>query len=442
MLVLTVGLSGTVFMESESPSIVEEWVYREMELLYREGLIPDYPREWVNFGNQLSRFEIAYYIKSFISNEFVNSAKRQGKTEPILESKLNAIRKLVAEFHGELTAMGIEITDINTISPNLNHRLINTDVYQDLDLILAPQTGSEQKSHYYFGEYLKDIYRKSFLFLPEIFVKEDNQILLQGSAGKINIVSHPNRKENPPYLVVKGNLPVDVQKSVSGYYLFPLDETIDVPTSKSVVADLSDSVLDLLDEVNHLRQMENLWRFSGSLSLKGYSRLEADFQSKLEFRGLSQGLKIGGYLIKTDTEPDPHNLGLPFYSSRKSTAIDLDNINQADMQSFQINIKGNVALNNKTSITGELELLYRGDASGRNVILPSDTKAGAGLEYQLSDYWAILSYQSFVNSQVKSGPLSTTSLGVEYNNWLTLWLAYQVLDFDDSRLTGAFTFRF
>ncbi len=441
---LAVTFPGTVLTQSDAPDLtIKSWVYGEMEALFLEGLISDYPSEWVASGNKLTRFEVAYYIKTIITNK-LGSHIKQAKINLISQPAVESIRRLVAEFRPELTAMGVEITDIYTISPNLDERLIKTDDYQDLDLILSNINGTieDQESYYYFGEYIKEIYRKSFLFLPSIFVKDDNRALLQGTAGTINIVHHPNQRENPPFLVVKGDLPIDAEKIIKGYYLFPLDNSTQNTTPKEVSGDLSVSVLTLLNEVNHVRQIENLWRFNGLAPLKGYSNFKPVFQSKLVFGELNNSLKIGGFLVTTDDKPDLVNMGLPFFSSRQSTAVDLDNIKRSDLQSFQINIQGNMALNEKTSITGELGLLYRSNKSGWDEIWPSDAKAGAGIEYQFNNYWSVLSYQSFVNSQLGSGSLSTTSLGLEYNNWATLWLAYQIVSFDDSRLTGALTFRF
>ncbi|MGE5607207.1 MAG: hypothetical protein ACM3YE_16140 [Bacteroidota bacterium] len=442
-ILVTVAFSGMVLSQSAASPIIEEpWVYGEMEALFREGLISDYPSEWVASGNKLTRFEVAYYIKTIITNELdspIGKAKMNLIPQPMVES----IRRLVVEFRPELTAMGVEITDIYTISPNLDETMIKNDDYQDLDIILSRinDTTKDQESYYYFGQYIQEIYRKSFLFLPSIFVQDDNRALLQGTVGTINIVHHPNQKDNPPFLVVKGDLTLNNEKSIKGYYLFPLDN----PAQDTVVKETSNlnaSVLDLLDEVNHVRQVESLWRFNGPMPLKGYSNFKPDFQSKLVVEEVNNSLKIGGFLVTTEDKPDLLNMGLPFYSSRQPAAVDLDSINRSNLQSFQINIQGNMSLNDRTSITGELGLLYRNDKNGWNEIWPSDTKAGAGIEYQFNNYWSVLSYQSFVNSQLESGMLSTTSLGLEYNNWATLWLAYQIISFDDSRLTGALTFRF
>lgn len=444
VIIVTTAFPGTVLMQTDfRASMVEPWVYAEMELLFREGLISDYPSEWVSSGNKLTRFEIAYYIKMIINNK-LDSLKGQVQRESIRQAEVESLRRLVAEFRPELTAMGVEITNIYTISPNLDETTYRTDDYQDLDVVLSHINGTavEQGSYYYFGQYIREIYRKSFLFLPSIFIKGDNLALLQGTVGTINIVYHPDQGDNPPYLVVKGELPLDADNIINGYYLFPIDNLAGENASKETNYDLSVSVLDLLDEVNHVRQVENLWRFNGPAPLKGYSNFEPDFQSKLVFGKLNNSVKIGGFLVTSNTEPDLINVGLPFFSSRQPTAVDLDNIFDSDLQSFHINIQGNMSLNSKTSITGELELLYRGDKYGWDKIWPTDTKAGAGIEYQFNNYWSFLSYQSFVNSQMEEGLLSTTSLGLEYNNWATLWLAYQIVSFDDSRVTGALTFRF
>ena len=444
VIIVTTAFPGTVFMQTDlDVSTVEPWVYAEMESLFKEGLIPDYPSEWVSFGNKLTRFEIAYYIKMIINNK-LDSIIGQSQKASIGQSEVESMRRLVAEFHSELTAMGVEVTNIYTISPNLDDTILKIDDYQDLDVVLSHINGTvvEQESYYYFGQYIQEIYRKSFLFLPSIFIKDDNLTLLQGTVGAINIVHHPDQEENPPYLVVKGELPLDAENTINGYYLFPIDKMAGEKGSQEANYDLSVSVLDLLDEVNHVRQVENLWRFDGPAPLKGYSNFEPDFQSKLVFGKLNNSVKIGGFLITSNEEPDLINMGLPYFSSRQPTTVDLDNIVQSDLQSFHINIQGNMPLNSKTSLTGELELLYRSDKYGWDKIWPTDTKAGAGIEYQFNNYWSVLSYQSFVNSQLESGLLSTTSLGLEYNNWVTLWLAYQIVSFDDSRLTGALTFRF
>lgn len=441
---LAIAFSGTVLAQANAPTIlVESWVYEEMEALFRKGLIFDYPSEWVASGNKLTRFEIAYYINTLITNK-LDVSLNQAEMNIIPQTEVESIRRLVAEFRPELTAMGVEITDIYKISPNLDEAMIKPDNYQDLDIILSQINGNtkDQEAYYYFGQYIQEIYRKSFLFLPSIFVEEDNQVLLQGIAGTINIVHHPNQKENPPFLVVKGDLPIDSEQSINGYYLFPLDNSIGNTAKKATSDEWNVSVLHLLDEVNHVRQVEHLWRFNGPMPLKGYSNMEPDFYSKLVLGELNKSLKIGGFLVTTVDKPDPINMGLPFFSSRQPMTVDLDNIKHSDLQSFQINIQGNMALNDKTSITGELGLLYRNNKSSWGEIRPSDAKAGAGIEYQFNNYWSVLSYQSFVNSQLESGLLSTTSLGLEYNNWATLWLAYQIVSFDDSRLTGALTFRF
>jgi hypothetical protein len=90
-------------MQNTSTNNVEKWVYEEMEVLFRERLIPNYPCEWVSSGNELTRFEIAYYIKTLITNE-LDSSKWQNERDITSQIIVEALRKLVAEFRSELTA--------------------------------------------------------------------------------------------------------------------------------------------------------------------------------------------------------------------------------------------------------------------------------------------------------------------------------------------------
>ncbi|MGD9155725.1 MAG: hypothetical protein PVG90_09540, partial [Bacillota bacterium] len=130
------------------------------------------------------------------------------------------------------------------------------------------------------------------------------------------------------------------------------------------------------------------------------------------------------------------------YSPHQSNAVDWDVLQQNDLDALQINIKGSLNLTRQTAVYGGIDLLYQEspDKSLFEDILLPETKYSAGVNYRMSNYWKLLSYQSFVNSS--SEWLSTTSLGVEYKEWITLWLAYQMLDFKTDRLTGVITFRF
>ncbi len=431
---------------AQTPEVffVDRWVYQELSVLYHEGLLDNYPYEWVQSGNYLSRFEIAYYIKQIIT--FKLNDEHLSLTELSVEM---ALQRLISEFRVELEALGIKITDINKISPNV--AVADTEgEYQDLDLLFkdkkAELKNAPLEPFYYFGEYLQSWKRKSFVFLPDSFINPQDMMLLEGSVSNLNLLSSEQLGEERSYLVIRGELPVSDEQLIKGYYLFPVEA--DAPNS---LVQSEDAVLSLLDEVNQIQQIEHLWRFEGMLPLSGYIRKETNLQSRTLLGNIQHGLKVGGLLLFSQTPAvtnfETIDFGLPFYTlpqAQPSGAVDLDRITNSSLESLQINIHGSLAINSQTSVYGGLDLIYResGDKALFESFLPSDTKASAGISHQVNGYWTLLTYQSFVNSRVNSGLISTTSIGLEYDKWVTFWLAYQLLDFDDPVVTGALTFRF
>ncbi len=426
-------------------------VYTDLELLAGEGLITNYSGSWVRSGNPLSRFEIAYFIKQFI-NERLNQRRGRQIEPEISPGAIESLQRLIGDFQEELGDLGINITDIHNVSPKLVKADLQTDEYLDLDQLLHKDSFSaSNEPFYYLGQYYWELKRKSFIFIPFSYVEPDNIGLLESLEG-VNVVYQPSLLSKPSFLVVKGSLPVHEELGLPGYYLFPLDDNSQTGLSipeRLPQTGISNRVLALLDEVNQMQQVQNLWKFSGSLSFEGYRKLETDLQSKLFLGDLRRGLKFGGLLIYTNTPSsrpslEMGNLGLPFYNPRGAgNAVDLDSIKRSDIKALQINFQGSISLTPQASIYGGVDLLYRDFNYGLADLWPTDTKASAGLQYEFNDYWTVLTYQSFVNSQSKNSLLSTTSVGVEYNRWMTLWLAYQFLKFDDDpTVTGAFSFRF
>lgn len=425
---------------------VDAWVYEIMNFMDQEGLVNNYPIDWVNSGNTLSRFEIAYYIKQIIVEHL------QLKKEDLPTKSVELLQKLIAEFREELADLGVKITDIYGISPNLVNSETSPDEYQDLDSFLPKGKENQIQPYYYFGQYYLEFRRKTFIFVPATYVNPSELNLFEGVTNKINVLYQPQQEKNPSFLVVKGNLPVNGEQNITGYFLFPIEENFLELTKGQTIPKIgiNVSILNMLDEVSKIQQIESLWRFYGSLSLNGYTRMETDFQTKPLLGGLEQSLKIGGFLIYTEnhstkTSFELSNFGLPFFNppqSPPSTAVDLDIIDGKNLQSLQINIKGSMTLSPQTSLYGGLDILYRGMNTGLENLWPSTTKASGGVEYHLNDYWTFLTCQSFANSQQISGLLSTTSFGVTYNDWVTLWLAYQLLNFDNPVVTGALAFRF
>jgi hypothetical protein len=428
----------------------QQWVYEAMDLFSSEGYIRNYPQDWVKSGHELSRFEIAYYIKQLLESKL-----KDEHSNPDLPSKvMNLLQKLMNEFDEELTALGILATDIVKIKPNLEAPTQKPDDYHDLDTILGRDPVSKTLSTapcYYFGQYYNSFQRKSFVFLPAEYINANDFDLLDGNINAINIVYQSSVGAKQLFLVVKGNLPLTGGRIVAGYFLFPIEDSLQEGNLLS--PGLDNTVLSLLDEVNHLQQVESIWRLEGSLSLKGYLKLDSGIQNKFFYGNINQGLRIGSMLIYSDNPSvrprfDLNRIGLPSYTPYQSAAVDLDTLKLDGPDSYQINITGQKNLSSQTSLYGGIDVFYQ-ETNEKNLfeeIMPPETKYSAGVNFRMNSEWKLLTYQSFVNassqSQWKNQKLSTTSLGIEYNDWVTLWLAYQMIDFKESVLTGVITFRF
>jgi hypothetical protein len=448
VLVILILTGCSYAAENLRKTTMEPWIYQAMGFLQHNGLIAEYPSDWVNSGNQLSRFEIAYYIKGFIIN--------QPASKDIPDNAVEVLQKLIAEFQMELTDLGIQITDIDKVSPNLAPINRQVSDYQDLDIIISKNKSAAQQPYYYLGQYFSQLQKKTFVFIPLELVQSNYDFLFTGNDAGFHVVYQPQLVNNPSFLVIKGYLPANDKKPLLGYYLFPIVESAPVSSLIESYADVSlnDSVLALLDEVNQIQWIDNLWSINGILPLNGYLPRENDLITKPLVGNLDQGLKIGGLLVYTENPSNKNSaavsFGLPFYNSRMTGAtnattipMDLDVIDGKIFQSIQFNILGSITLTPQTSLYGGVDILYRGANIGSDNIWPSsDAKASAGLNYHFNDYWTVLTYQSFVNSQIQTGWLSTTSVGIDYNDWVTLWLAYQLLNFDNPVISGAVELRF
>jgi hypothetical protein len=424
-----------------------QWVYDAMQLFSGQGDIANYPKDWVKSGHDLSRIEVAYYLKQLLEN---NTAAQQSGQTVFSPHKLELIQRLMEEFTDELTALGINTTEIEKISPKLIVPAQKPTDYQDLDLIIGPVTGvtnGDTMPCYYFGQYYAALQRKEFVFLPAEYVAPGDIKLLESGINDINVVYQLGLKTKQLFLIIKGDLPVKNQPTVAGYFLFPLADRDRVLSGSEVP--LGNSILALVDEVKQLKQVDNIQRMEGRVSLNGYFKLDTGINNNVFKGNIDQGIKIGSLLVYADDpaaklKAGTNQFGLPSYTSRQSTAVDWDVLKQNSLDSLQIKIKGSLNLSPQTAVYGGIDLLYQ-ESDHKSLfegLLPPEAKYSAGVNYQMSNYWKLLSYQSFVSSSSSSELLSTTSLGVEYNNWITLWLAYQMLDFKSDRLTGVITLRF
>lgn len=426
----------------------EEWIYRQLDSLYQQGFIPNYPKEWVQSGNQLSRFEIAYYIKGI----FTKDQEHTGRTL-LPPSMVQSFQKLIMEFREELMAFGIKITDIEDINLKFVEEASFGEEYQDLDVLLKERkkkfNGFQPEPSYYLGHYYQSLQQKSFVFIPGEFVNPGDTKLLERVDNTINVVYPQHLGETHSMVVIPGKLPVSKDNSVEGYYLFPIPEQERKVTN---LFDLEQSVLTVVDEVSRIHQIQSLWKFEGHLYFSDYLNKEIGLQTNLILGNINEGIKVGGILLFSQNPVNESFLeagdfGLPFYEvfpNSAPLAVDLDKITDSSLESIFINIRGAKSLTPQTSIYGGLDLVYQNSepTSLFDGFYHSNTKASAGMSYRMNNYWTLLTYQSFVNSQLKNGVLSTTSIGVDYDDWVTFWLAYQLLDFNDPVVTGALIFRF
>jgi hypothetical protein len=446
IILIILMLTGICYAEGNyRKTKMEPWIYQAMGFLKQKGLIADYPVAWVNSGNQLSRFEIAYYIKGLITN--------QSAAPNLPDGEVEILRKLIAEFQLELTDLGVQITDIDQVHPNLAKIVPEVSEYQDLDNIISKTKVEIKQPSYYFGQYFSKQQKKSFIFIPMEYVRSNYAFLLNGDESSYNVFYQPPSKN--PILVVKSNLPLNNLQSVSGYYLFPIElkSNFSIVSSQDTL-NVNDEVLPLLDEVNQIQRIDSLWSVNGILPLNGYLPQEMDLKTRAFVGNLNQGLKIGDLLVYTEDFNDKKVLmnSIPNISLSNSIGgvgtangltvpVDLDAIEGTNLQTIQLNKEYPMIPPAESTLRG-MDLLYWDADPDKNIKGDSNSKANAGINYHLNDYWTFLAYQSLDNSKLEAGWLTTTSLGINYNDWVTLWLAYRLVDFDKPVVSGSLALHF
>lgn len=440
MILIMMMLTGIGYAEANvHKTTLEPWIYQAMGFLKQKGFIADYPAEWVNSGNQLSRFEIAYYIKGFITSP--------SAVKKLPDSEVEILQKLIAEFQMELTDLGVQITDIDQVHPNLSKISLEVGDYQDLDNIISKKKPGIQSPIYYIGQYFSKQQKKTFIFIPIEGVRSNYAFLLGNDESSFNVYYQPASKK--PLLVIKGYLPVNNVQSVPGYYLFPID------CNHNEILNINSEVLPLLDEVNQIQWIDSLWSVNGILPLNGYLPKETEIKTKSFVGNLNQGVKVGELLVYAENFNDTKdladiNLNLPYANSvagagnnaNMTIPIDLDAIMGINIQAMQHYVQYPKVTPPQTTLLGTDFSYLGGDSAANNLQWPSNSKANAGINYHFNDYWTFLAYQSFDNSKLQVGWLTTTSLGIDYNDWVTLWLAYRLVDFDKPIVSGSLALHF
>ncbi len=423
------------------------WVYQELNYFYQKGIIKDYPWKWIAKGNKLSRFELAYYIKKIIEY-YYQSPKKSPKSMVKIKRPL---QKLVEEFQKELAILGLKSTKLNHLSLDFNKMTPTLRGYRDLDeILIGSSTARYQEPFYYFAGYYKGNEYKTFIFLPENHLKAADLFLLENTKDKFSILYHQKIDNNLSFLVLKGELPIEKAQMLQGYFLFPLEKE----TKGNIISlgpeEKNDMILSLLNEVHQLKKLDNLSYIEGSIALGEFTKENINFSFAMKDRRvINGGLTLGGILVydhyfnKKDDQIDLNKFGLPLERQILPLEMDLDRIDDQALQSIEINIQGKMSFSPQTSLFGGLDLIYQEPTSSEKINLwPAGTKASAGVQHQFNNYWTVMTYQSLANTQLKKGLLSTTSLGVKYDDWISLWLAYQFVDFDEATLSGTLMIQF
>lgn len=430
VLLLTIALvffSASATLADDN-AVSSAWVYDDLKTLYDAGYLTDYPQKWVASGQQLSRFEIAFYVKVFLVDNFQNS------TQKIELNSLEeaAAERLVAEFQSELTAIGIKIADIREIAPGISTFNKKNDGMIDLDDLIRERK-SEQGSFYYIGNYFFEMQRKSFAFVPRVFVNADDLKLLDSMIDSVIVLRSTKLDEVKSLLVLRGLLPFNENEILDGYYLFSLEDTVQGNLNFNQEREV---VMNLLDEINNIQQIEYLCKISGDYNFDGYVRTDTVVSGTAWLGDINTGMKVGGLLLFSQNygaKNVTREFGLPYADAAANSGTD----------GLSLGVAGVKEISPQLSVTGGIDFLYRQTDPGSTTDYShSDTKTSAGLNYQVNRNWTLMTYQSFVDSKLGNSSLSTTSLGVNYGGWMIFWFAYQLIDFDDPFYSGTVKFRF
>lgn len=323
----------------------DHWAYEYMGFLAGKGLLTNYPSDYIKKEKKtLTRYELALYLKNLIAD-----LKEKPEIALTLEQE-QVLMELLKEFNEELTALGINITLLNRLSPFEDDRIFTLkEGYMDLDLwlgqkpettliddysqdsletslpsaspdskLLAPavppqspqpedgyqsnpsQVLSEEDSlkaepHYYFGEYnLGATYQDYFLFIPASFLKKPLD-----EERNWEIVYNNQRQRRDSYLIVQGDLPLDGQTEIEGCYLFPLDLQLTENGQKELEAK-QQFAFALLTRLNESYSVKNIRQVDGSLPLDSFARLDQKTLEGLEYiNQFKTGLQIGDIILSS-----------------------------------------------------------------------------------------------------------------------------------------------
>jgi hypothetical protein len=289
------------------------WSYNAMNELAKDGLFNGFQHS--QFGSDiLTRYELAYYLKLLI----VNLEKNKQLEAKLTDKDIRLLKRLIEEFTDELVMLGINIMDLEKMSPSISHIHKDDEGYFDLDYVLSNDLSTNPNSldltiplnlsepYYFMGEYLTDDLRqKVFFFSPEVYI--DPKLLLELKVNKRwDILYSSGNELQISFIIIKGSFPVGSTK-VDGYYFLPVENQ-----KKRLDVDVEKAVYNLVNSLSTNYEVNNLWQFKGSLP---FSKTLGE--ETYERWQMTNGLQIGEFLIRTVPKEDQSsaNVGNPLTTS-------------------------------------------------------------------------------------------------------------------------------
>lgn len=441
----------------------EHWAYRSMYRLVKEGLLPNYPGEYIlKEKKRLTRFEMAYYLKNLIM-ELRDGPRsiRPDRTDEYI------LKELILEFRDELTALGMNVTYLNPLSPsNYQVKSFLTEGYEDLDSVLnlkeeeSPKVKSAVRRpsvsnddpHYFVGQYnAGNKYQDYFLFIPENYLEKP-----PAEEGKWEVLYQTSSEKPDTYLMVKGDLPLGGDEEIRGYYLFPL--ALDPPSLNIEGLPVGESAVDLLTQLYQSYRIKNLRQLEGRLPLNTFKELNPSLLELSYLDKVTTGVQIGDLMLTTGIGKGKTKSGQEIAVQQwgvkleeGSTVMEMNAtylLNEekerenTELQRLNLDFAGILPLNEVTSIHGGLGFGYDYNDYNEDYLRRLslvNSLANAGMSLKLNDYLSLLADYTIISDLTGGGNSTRTSLGFKWGENNLLVLGYQLLSLESSDLSKSST---
>lgn len=448
---------------------VGHWAYDYMTRLSRAGLIEDYPGEYIKEQHkELTRYEMANYLKTFLIKEKGKPSYLQADAEYILN-------QLIVEFKVELGDLGINITYLEPLAPARSKSyqdLLENEEYHDLDTVVTlPENflttstlfssdgddkAGKDSPHYYFGSYdTVGDQRDYFLFIPAAFLDAK-----KAPEEKWEVIYQINKGMRDTYLLVEGGLPLKDNNAVDGYYLFPLALADADPEDD--FTKVEESALNLLTNLYETYQINDLHQIEGTLPLSNFSHLHRSMTGYELMNEVTTGVQIGDLIVSTGlgllyTENrkgisppkwrSQNKMGKPVLSLNAVYLLDGSEEDGQVLTGLNLGLLGSLPLTESAEIYGGFSWGYDQDPAYLRKMSLVNSLVNAGVSFKLNDYLSLLADFTYYNDLVdQNAGTPFTSLGLEWGEKNRLILGLQMLSVetphDTPKFIGEFSLQF